>query len=80
MAKKSDKKPENVKVITKTALRRLMREEAGADIVAADCVLKLLDYLQDLAVETTKKAMKISENAKRKTITKADIKLAIVGA
>ena len=36
------------KVITKTALRRLMKQEADANIVAADAVLTLMDYLQDL--------------------------------
>jgi len=73
----SKKSKEEVKVITKTALRRLMKNEALADIVSADAVLRLLDHLQDLAIDTTKKAIKIAENAKRKTVTKDDIKLAI---
>ncbi|MBD3228527.1 MAG: histone [Candidatus Lokiarchaeota archaeon] len=67
------------KVITKTALRRLMKNEAYADIVSAKAVLKLLDYLNDLAIDITKKAIKIAQNANRKTITKRDIKLAIRG-
>jgi histone H3/H4 len=65
------------KVITKTALRRLMKVEAGANIVAADAVLALMDYLQDLAVDITKKALDLAKHAKRKTISKADVKLAI---
>lgn len=65
------------KVITKTALRRLMKVEAGANIVAADAVLSLMDYLQDLAVDITKKALDLAKHAKRKTISKADVKLAI---
>ncbi|MHA1270236.1 MAG: histone family protein [Candidatus Helarchaeota archaeon] len=78
MSKKNDaKRVEETKVITKTALRRLMKNEAYADIVSADAVLKLLDYLQDLAIDTTKKAIKIAEHAKRKTVSKEDIKLAI---
>lgn len=64
-------------VITKTALRRLMKVEAGASIVAADAVLSLMDYLQDLAVDITKKALELAKHAKRKTISKSDIKLAI---
>ena len=65
------------KVITKTALRRLMKVEAGANIVAADAVLALMDYLQDLAVDITKEALDLAKHAKRKTISKADVKLAI---
>ena len=65
------------KVITKTALRRLMKDECDAGIVAGPALAYFMDYLQDLAVETTKKALKITKHAKRKTITKADIKLAI---
>ena len=65
------------KVITKTALRRLMKEEGGANIVAADAVLALMDYLQDLATDITKKALELAKHAKRKTISKEDIKLAI---
>ncbi|MHA1229387.1 MAG: histone family protein [Candidatus Helarchaeota archaeon] len=73
----SKKGNEDTKVITKTALRRLMKNEAYADIVSADAVLRLLDHLQDLAVDITKRAIKIAEHAKRKTVTKEDIKLAI---
>ena len=65
------------KVITKTALRRLMKEEADATIVAANAVLELMDFLQDLATDITKKALELAKHAKRKTITKSDIKLAI---
>jgi len=65
------------KVITKTALRRLMKKEGGADIVALDAVLSLQEQLNDRAIEITKKALALAKHAKRKTITKADIKLAI---
>ncbi|NVM28482.1 MAG: NFYB/HAP3 family transcription factor subunit [Candidatus Helarchaeota archaeon] len=64
-------------VITKTALRRLMKKEAGADIVALNAVLSLQEYLTDTAMEITKKALALAQHAKRKTITKADIKLAV---
>ena len=63
--------------ITKTALRRLMKEEGDALIVAADAVISLKDYLQDLTIDITKKALELTKHAKRKTISKADIKLAI---
>ena len=65
------------KVITKTALRRLMKKEGDADIVALDAVLLLQEELNDRVIEITKKALALAKHAKRKTITKADIKLAI---
>lgn len=64
-------------VITKTALRRLMKVEGDANIVAADAIIGLQEYLQDLAVDITKKALALTKHAKRKTITKADIKLSV---
>ena len=64
-------------VITKTALRRLMKKEGMATIVALDAVLSLREWLNDTSIEITKKALALAKHAKRKTITKADIKLAI---
>jgi histone H3/H4 len=64
-------------VITKTALRRLMKNEGNATIVALDAVLSLQDWLTDTAKEITTKALALAKHAKRKTITKADIKLAV---
>ncbi|MHA1130368.1 MAG: histone, partial [Candidatus Helarchaeota archaeon] len=64
-------------VITKTALRRLMKNEGNASIVALDAVLALQDWLTDTAKEITTKALALAKHAKRKTITKADIKLAV---
>ena len=64
-------------VITKTALRRLMKVEADARIVAADAIVELKEYLQDWAIDITKKALTLTKHAKRKTITKADIKLSV---
>lgn len=64
-------------VITKTALRRLMKNEGMASIVALDAVLGLQEYLTDTAIGITKKALELAKHAKRKTITKADIKLAV---
>ena len=65
------------KVVTKTALRRLMKNEGLASIVALDAVIALQDHLNDMAIETTKKALALAKHAKRKTINKADIKLSI---
>ena len=64
-------------VITKTALRRLMKAEGNATIVALNAVLSLQEWLNDTAIEITKKALTLAKHAKRKTITKADIKLAV---
>lgn len=63
--------------ITKTALKRLMKVEGDANIIAADAITELQEHLQDLAVEITKKALALTKHAKRKTITKSDIKLAV---
>lgn len=65
------------KVITKTGLRRLMKKEGMATVVALKAILELQEYLNDTAIEITKKALTLAKHAKRKTITKADIKLAI---
>ncbi len=64
-------------VITKTALRRLMKAEGNATIVALTAILSLQEHLNETAIEITKKALALAKHAKRKTITKADIKLAI---
>ncbi|MFX1449535.1 MAG: histone [Promethearchaeota archaeon] len=65
------------KVITKTALRRLMKVEADATIVSADAIAALMDYLQDTAVTITKKALELTKHAKRKTVSKEDVKIAL---
>lgn len=65
------------KVVTKTALRRLMKSEGNASIVALDAVMALQEHLNDMAIEITKKALALAKHAKRKTINKADIKLSL---
>lgn len=65
------------KVVTKTALRRLMKNEGNASIVALEAVIALQEHLNDVAIEITKKALALAKHSKRKTINKADIKLAI---
>ena len=64
-------------VITKTALRRLMKVEADASIVSADAIAALMDYLQDTAITITQKALGLTKHAKRKTVSKEDIKIAL---
>jgi histone H3/H4 len=65
------------KVVTKTALRRLMKNEGNASIVALDAVLALQEFLNDKAIEITNKALALAKHSKRKTINKADVKLSI---
>lgn len=65
------------RIITKSALRRLMKEKADAELVASSAIEILMDHLQNLAKTLTTKSLSIVENAKRKTITKEDIILAI---
>ncbi|MHA1784995.1 MAG: histone-like protein [Candidatus Helarchaeota archaeon] len=67
----------STRIITKSALRRLMKEKADADLVASSAIEKLMDYLQERASELTKKALEICTNAKRKTVMKEDLSLAI---
>jgi len=69
----------STRIITKSALRRLMKEKADADLVASSAILKLMDYLQEKASSLTKKALEICTNAKRKTVMKEDLSLAIKG-
>jgi len=62
MAKKSDG------YIAKAPIRRLMKKE-GADLVAADALDKLIGYLESMASEATKEAIKITKTDKRNPIT-----------
>ena len=64
-------------VVTKTALRRLMKNEGNATIVALEAILALQEFLNDRAIAITKKSLELAKHAKRKTITKADIKLSV---
>lgn len=76
-APKAAKKEGGSTVITRTALRRLMKEEADADIVSSNAVAVLQEHLQNRAIAITKKALELTLNSKRKTVTKADIKMAV---
>ncbi|HEY0088727.1 MAG TPA: histone [Candidatus Lokiarchaeia archaeon] len=75
MVKKSS--PEGAKksegYIAKAPIRRLMKKE-GADLVAAEALDKLINFLEKSAAETTKKAIEVCKNDKRKRVTAADIR------
>jgi len=54
-----------------------MKFEGDARVVSAAAIIELQEHLQDTAINITKKALALTKHAKRKTISKADIKLAI---
>lgn len=61
--------------IAKAPIRRLMKKE-GADLVAAEALDKLIDFLEKKAAEATKDALKICKSGKRKRLTADDIRKA----
>jgi len=72
MAKKAPvKKSEGY--IAKAPIRRLMKKE-GADLVAAEALDKLIDFLEKSAATATKDAIKVCKEDKRKRVTAADIR------
>jgi len=74
MAKKAPAKKSDG-YIAKAPIRRLMKKE-GADLVAADALDKLIGYLENMAADATKEAIKITKGDKRKRVTAADIRKA----
>ncbi len=59
--------------IAKAPIRRLMKKE-GADLVAAEALDKLIDYLEKAAAEATKQAITLCKADKRKRVTASDIR------
>ncbi|MFX0042251.1 MAG: histone-like protein [Candidatus Hodarchaeota archaeon] len=59
--------------IAKAPIRRLMKKE-GADLVAAEALDKLIDFLEKSAATATKEALKVCKTDKRKRITAADVR------
>ena len=58
--------------ISKAPIRRLMKDE-GAVLVAEEAITLIISHLTDLAKETTKAAVKLVKDEKRKRLTAADI-------
>ncbi|MFX1409187.1 MAG: histone-like protein [Promethearchaeota archaeon] len=61
--------------IAKAPIRRLMKKE-GADLVAAEALDKLINFLEKSAATATKEALKVCKADKRKRITAADVRKA----
>ena len=59
--------------IAKAPIRRLMKKE-GADLVAAEALDKLINFLESSAATATKDAIKVCKADKRKRVTAADIR------
>ncbi|MDX1797944.1 MAG: histone-like protein [Candidatus Lokiarchaeia archaeon] len=73
MAKKKAPAKKSESYIAKAPIRRLMKKE-GADLVAAEALDKLIDFLEKSAATATKEAMKVCKADKRKRVTAADIR------
>ncbi|MFX1312966.1 MAG: histone [Promethearchaeota archaeon] len=75
MAKKKAPAKKTEGYIAKAPIRRLMKKE-GADLVAAEALDKLINFLEKSAATATKDAIKICKADKRKRVTAADIRAA----
>jgi histone H3/H4 len=71
--KKAPVKKKSEGYIAKAPIRRLMKKE-GADLVAAEALDKLIDFLEKSAATATKDAIKVCKADKRKRVTAADIR------
>lgn len=75
MAKKIAPAKKKESYIAKAPIRRLMKKE-GADLVAAEALDKLIDFLEKSAAKATKEAITVTKADKRKRVTAADIRKA----
>jgi len=73
--KKAPAKKKSEGYIAKAPIRRLMKKE-GADLVAAEALDKLINFLENSAADATKNAIKVCKADKRKRVTAADIRAA----
>ncbi len=55
---------------------RLIRK-AGAERVSEEAVVKMVEILEDYALQVAKRAVEIARHSKRKTIKAEDIKVAL---
>ncbi len=63
--------------LPKAPIERLIKR-AGAERVSDEAVEALADYLEEYAIKVATRAIKLARHAGRKTVTKDDIKLALV--
>jgi len=71
--KKAPAKKKAEGYIAKAPIRRLMKKE-GADLVAAEALDKLINFLETSAANATKEAITVCKADKRKRVTAADIR------
>ena len=71
--KKAPAKKKAEGYIAKAPIRRLMKKE-GADLVAAEALDKLINFLETSAADATKAAITVCKADKRKRVTAADIR------
>ncbi len=57
-------------------LERLMRK-AGAERVSEDAVIALRDSIEDMAQEVADEALRAARHARRRTVKREDIELAV---
>ena len=57
---------------SKAPIRRLMKNE-GASLVSDEAIILLIDQLESQAMKTTKKALSLVKDEKRKRVTADDI-------
>ncbi|MBD3197000.1 MAG: histone [Candidatus Lokiarchaeota archaeon] len=64
------------KVFAWSPIRKLMKDN-GAEMVARDAVDALIEYLEKLAKDMTRKALEMTRHASRKKLTVEDMELAM---
>lgn len=58
------------------SLERIMRK-AGAERVSMDAIIIMADILEDICRDISKEAIELARHARRKTVKKEDVKLAV---